>query len=796
MRLPITIILFFLGIQQVYAQLDTIHFLPPLHARDHWGPQFVYLSTPEEDPFDVEIRDGGGAVLVVATISNDQPYRLDVGSTSNTQLMVTESQLHAPMTDKGMVFVGSKKFYTYFRSHSGSRFHACDLTCKGRSALGTEFRIAHLLQETEDDGIRANFIGFLATEDSTVVSLSGYSDQVDFRKMGSDQSSTGVESIILQKGESAVFSQYINFNAFSQPPNGLMGSLLKSNKPIAVNVGSWCGAPVPPGSNDIGIDQIAPVEEIGKEYILCKGNGSSILERPILIAHFDNTQIRLNGQTDPYITLQPGEHVVLPTSVYTTDGNLFIEASEPIFVYQMIGGAPTGLDQMRTAGLIFVPPVSCAIPNAVDNIFEPNAIGTMFFEGGLMIVAMRDSLVEVKIDGVPVSIGSPAPVQGYPDFVTYRKLDLFSEWPILTELSVVAEGAVQVAMFGRNAPASFAAFFSGFGRLPKPDIELSIIGDGVCPDTLIAEGSFEGVQWMLGDSVLSYGTDTFFVAYTPGAYIARGYLGVCRQTDFSNDTLDVDFTSPIFPFAVEQPSCFGYEDGLLEFGTTTGGLPPYSYSIDGGQSFFQQSTFQNLIAGTYPLIARDSTGCYNRPLEAVIGQPDSFTVQIEVISSPQPLFPGGEVQLQGKSDRTVVVAEWDPGTHTDFLNNTLFPEVSQWVELNVLDSNACPASDRIWIEVRPNIYAPNVFRPASNQLNDRFTIMSRDPLPLVQLDIYDRWGSLVFRRTGIETNDLRQGWDGTIKGEPALPGVYVFYAEVELVPGLIEKISGDVTLIE
>jgi len=64
------------------AQLDTIHWLPPMHARDGWGPQYLYLSTPEADPFPVEVRDGAGVLLFTATISNSQPFRQNLGTTN------------------------------------------------------------------------------------------------------------------------------------------------------------------------------------------------------------------------------------------------------------------------------------------------------------------------------------------------------------------------------------------------------------------------------------------------------------------------------------------------------------------------------------------------------------------------------------------------------------------------------------------------------------------------------------------------------------------------------------------
>ncbi|MEI6408367.1 MAG: gliding motility-associated C-terminal domain-containing protein [Bacteroidota bacterium] len=792
-----TVVLLF-KMATAYSQLDTIHWLPPMHARAEWGPQYLYLSTPEVLPFLVEVRDGAGNLITSAIISNSQPFRYFVGSDDQTPVMADELSLHKPLKAKGLVISGPKQFYAYFRAHSASQFHAGDLTCKGRAALGKIFRIGHLLQEPDNNARRSNFIGVMATEDSTVISLSDYEAGTQFRVGGADIAFTAPVTMTLQKGECAVFSQYLFGTGSSQPANGFMGTLLEASKPVAVNCGSWLGAPVTSMANDIGIDQIAPLEKMGKEYILCKGNGSSVLEHPIIIAHTDNTQIWLNGSISPTTTLSAGGYYVVSTGSYTVDGNMYILASAPVFVYQMIGGAPTGDDALRTAGLIFVPPISCGIPNAVDNIYQPNLIGNMQFQGGLMITAMRDSLVTVRVDGVPVSIGAAASVPGIPDFVTYRKLDLFNLSSTPSSVSIRAQGAVQVAMYGRNEPASFAAFYSGFTKTITAGVKLHLTGDGVCPDTLIARGKYDGIQWFYGDSLLHFGADTFLTVYTPGQYIANAYLGVCRRTDFAADTIDALFTSPAFQYAVQEPSCYGYSNGQIHIDMPYGGLAPYSYSVDGGHNYTQNPDFEMVKAGDYSIVVRDSTGCYNRPLELSIAQPDSFTVHLTATNLSEFVDAGQPFPVYASANHLTSATEWTPHdslTCANCLTYTFSPEENTEIVLIAVDTAGCVATDRLQVKVFPRLFAPNVFNPASSVGNDYFTLFSRDDLPIKRLDIFDRWGNLMFRKTDFTSNYPSAGWDGRFKGEPVLPGVYVFQALVEIDPGRVIRMKGDVLVV-
>lgn len=796
------IILFFITCStNLFSQLDSIHWMPPMHARTEWGPQYLYLSTPEQTAFPVNIRDGSGNLIATVNISNTQPYTYSLGNTNTTFALVPETDLHKALKNKGLIIDGEKKFFAYFRMHATSLAQADNLTCKGRASLGKTFRIGHLLQAPDpSSNSRSNFVGIMATEDSTEVTFSGFDPSTKFRKDGADVASTGSEKIVLQKGECVVYSQYLTSNGTTQPPNGFMGGLVQSTKPIVINSGSMCGSPVTSADKDIGFDQIVPIESVGKEYIICKGNGSTALERPMVVAHYDNTQVFLNGSTSPIAILNAGQFYAILTSAFSGDNNLYIRTSQKAYVYQMIGGSPDGTsNQYRTEGLIFVPPISCSIPNEINNIIEPNAIGAMSFDGGVMITAMRDSLVTVLIDGVAANLGTPGTVVGNPDFVTYRNLSLFKQSQKVSKISFKAQGAVQVAMYGQNNAASYAAFYSGFSKEKEPKITVRNIGDGVCPDTLVSTGLYDGVQWRYEDSIVKFGKDTFLIINAPGRYIAEGYLGVCRRSETATDTLDIEFKSPEFPFTTKQPSCYGLADGQIKFGTPNGGYAPYQYSVDNGLTFSKNNTYNNIKVGTYKLIVKDSVGCYNRPLSFSMGQPAVLTVDIVPLSSFQDVIKIGQtVRFEGKPNRKVVSALWLPNDTASCKNCLTFaisPKETTHVTLMVTDSAGCTARDTVTLFVQPNVYAPNAMNPDSKNGNQTFTIFSKDNLPIRRLAIFDRWGEHIFEAKDIETNVLEQGWNGTFRGQRVQQGVYVFYAEVEVLPGKTVIIQGDVTVL-
>jgi len=91
----------------------------------------------------------------------------------------------------------------------------------------------------------------------------------------------------------------------------------------------------------------------------------------------------------------------------------------------------------------------------------------------------------------------------------------------------------------------------------------------------------------------------------------------------------------------------------------------------------------------------------------------------------------------------------------------------------------------------PNsIFAANTFTPNNDGLNDKFMIRSKVLSHLNYLRIFDQWGGLVF-----ETKNINEGWDGTIKGQPAPVAVYVFTLGATCDNGFDVTKSSNITLV-
>lgn len=185
-------------------------------------------------------------------------------------------------------------------------------------------------------------------------------------------------------------------------------------------------------------------------------------------------------------------------------------------------------------------------------------------------------------------------------------------------------------------------------------------------------------------------------------------------------------------------------------------------------------------AGTYSvtLSVTNAAGCANDSTYAdlIVVHPSPHA-SIAVL--PQPLvLPTTTAQLSGTATTGDIVSWWwdlgsvPPGEATGATITTDFPATpgTYPVRLAVRTTHGCV--DTVWsnVIVRADgaVDMPNVFSPNGDGHNDRFLPLEVDGMDGV-LDIYNRWGQLVFT-----TNALATGWDGRVNGIPAPDGTYYY----------------------
>lgn len=114
----------------------------------------------------------------------------------------------------------------------------------------------------------------------------------------------------------------------------------------------------------------------------------------------------------------------------------------------------------------------------------------------------------------------------------------------------------------------------------------------------------------------------------------------------------------------------------------------------------------------------------------------------------------------------------------------------------VVSNTTCADSTTIelLVDATRRVYAPNVFSPNGDGINDYFFLQSPDFSKIHSLQITGRWGNRVFNSVESMLNVPISGWDGLVNGKEAQPGSYLWQAEIEFIDGKKQAISGEVSL--
>ena len=269
----------------------------------------------------------------------------------------------------------------------------------------------------------------------------------------------------------------------------------------------------------------------------------------------------------------------------------------------------------------------------------------------------------------------------------------------------------------------------------------------------------------------------------------------------ASDQVVVEEPGPILPLVeAVPPLCVGDSNGQIEVEEPQG--EGWQYRLD-GSNFQDEPLFMGLPAGIYQLSVINSDGCQSDTLVQV---PGAGELSAEILAGPDHFsYPvidlGDSILLQVEAYPWNVSINWIGGEVPcdTCWKNWVQPVQETTYEILVTDENGCEKTALITVRVsrEEGIYIPNAFSPNDDGINDLFLVYARPGFvkEILNLQVYNRWGSKVFERSGFSPNDPAYGWDGNFNGQPASLGVFVWWTEVELIDGTVLFKKGDVALV-
>jgi gliding motility-associated-like protein len=271
----------------------------------------------------------------------------------------------------------------------------------------------------------------------------------------------------------------------------------------------------------------------------------------------------------------------------------------------------------------------------------------------------------------------------------------------------------------------------------------------------------------------------------------------------NQDTVQVIVTEPFITDITAKaipPPCEGIEVGSITPPNIKGGTPPFQFYLN-GDAISKSNNIKNLAPGNYTLSVEDKNGC-TLEKQFIIEKREDWKVDL---LRDTLLDWGEDTRLEAIvsiTNNKINNIQW---LKEGFVFDTAFvlsqlvkPLKTTTYEILVFDKKGCQRTAKVVVKVQfdPKIYAPNVFTPNEDGINDRFKLFGNKYIKAVhRLDIFDRWGEWIYNQGLMDLNDPLFGWDGSFRGEIMNNAVFVWVAEVEYLNGERVTLKGDILLL-
>lgn len=166
--------------------------------------------------------------------------------------------------------------------------------------------------------------------------------------------------------------------------------------------------------------------------------------------------------------------------------------------------------------------------------------------------------------------------------------------------------------------------------------------------------------------------------------------------------------------------------------------------------------------------------CFEQCRDTLTSNPLTLT-QIDFLVDAGPdktIQQGSSTHLEGTTSELDIT--WTPNyniTDPNSIHPVVFPEHTTTYFLTV-SNGICSITDEVTVFVDSELEIPNTFSPNGDGINDTWEILGIEAYPNCHIQVYTRWGQLVFQTSGYSKE---KRWDGTSNsGRELATGTYYY----------------------
>ena len=257
--------------------------------------------------------------------------------------------------------------------------------------------------------------------------------------------------------------------------------------------------------------------------------------------------------------------------------------------------------------------------------------------------------------------------------------------------------------------------------------------------------------------------------YTPGSLFPVGstqvvYTAVDAAGNSSTCSFYVRRSAIRLSAAGRNVQCAGAEDGIASV-IVGSGIAPYSFDWNNGSS--SDSVWTGLAPGTYDVTVTDAIGC-SATASVTITEPEPLRLGITSVSKATCGLEDGTIYSETAGGTEPYSYLWSNG----YAGPVLIAEAGDYT-LTVTDANGC--TDTAHADLDCDFKVPQLVSPNGDGHNDTWTIPGIELYPEAVVELYNRWGNLVYKASPY-LNDFAGYSNGMATiGNQKLPAGTYFY---------------------
>ncbi|WP_163410766.1 T9SS type B sorting domain-containing protein [Flavobacterium ajazii] len=504
------------------AQYATKHYIAPSPWQYWSNANEIVISTIASGTVTVDLKRSNGTAITTLTLTSATPVSYRFAGDPTT---LVRNPINSIASNRGLIVEATSPVSVNLRNIASDTPGTSNANIKGNASLvsfgnegvGLAFRLGYYRSSYTGLANDAPVYSVMAIENGTAIYLNG------------------TMTALLNAGQSRLFV-------------APMGSLLTSDKPIVANVGSYGDTPQACNGNgeDATVDQIAPVNMLGKRYMLVRGNGTpgtnandpeqstiiaSEANTTVQMVHFDasGTQIGTSTQVltnaGSYVTIHHGD----AQNMYSST---FVNADKPVVVY-----SATAVDCETDISTV-LPIGGCAGSKDIitRKFISYNNTDLPYF--GYTIVESATEPVFLNGLNLETLTGTPRVPIGNTGFYMLRFTDVNIGKP--TVINITSSMRLTTSIIQQGEGFSMSGFFSAFSDTPEPPAKIN--STNTCSVTLSTTPGLAPYQWYLEGIAIPEATAENYDAVKTGNYTVVA-------------TRDCGLTAPSAPVFITLTPC-------------------------------------------------------------------------------------------------------------------------------------------------------------------------------------------------------------------------------------------------